>query len=150
MQNVYEWELHGVIHQPPIPVVEEGKPVPPIAPKSLYKLVSEHKDVTKVVITLNSVISSLKMDSTKVLAEMEQFKELWNEVGSPAAAGKGWRKGGLGAPPPPPATAVKVFGGRGDKVAAPCCSWKGLEKAGARILQYRRRGREDDDCLPHK
>ena len=81
VQNVYEWEQHGVIHQPPIPVVEEGKPIPPIAPRSLYKLVSEHKDVTKVVITLNSVISSLKMDSTKVLAEMDQFKELWNEVG---------------------------------------------------------------------
>ena len=48
LKNVYEWEQHGVIHQPPIIVAEEGKVLPPLAPKSLYKLVSEHKDVTKV------------------------------------------------------------------------------------------------------
>ncbi|XP_066028864.1 dynein axonemal heavy chain 5 isoform X2 [Pocillopora verrucosa] len=78
-QNVYEWEQHGVIHQPPIIVAEEGKVLPPLAPKSLYKLVSEHKDVTKVVITLSSVVSSLKMDATKILDEMDQFKELWNQ-----------------------------------------------------------------------
>ena len=47
-KNVYEWEQHGVIHQPPIIVAEEGKVLPPLVPKSLYKIVSEHKDVTKV------------------------------------------------------------------------------------------------------
>lgn len=48
LQHVYEWEQHGVIHQPPVIVAEEGKVLPPLAPKSLYKIVSEHKDVTKV------------------------------------------------------------------------------------------------------
>lgn len=37
-----------MIHQPPIIVAEEGKVLPPLVPKSLYKIVSEHKDVTKV------------------------------------------------------------------------------------------------------
>lgn len=32
------------------------------------------------VITLSSVVSSLKMDATKILEEMDQFKELWNQV----------------------------------------------------------------------
>ena len=32
------------------------------------------------VITLSSVVSSLKMDATKILDEMDQFKELWNQV----------------------------------------------------------------------
>ena len=36
--------------------------------------------VMQVVITLSSVVSSLKMDATKILEEMDQFKELWNQV----------------------------------------------------------------------
>ena len=72
--------MHSVIHQPPLPVVEEGKPVPPIPTRSLYKIVSEHKDVVKVVIVLNSIVSSFKVDAKDVLNEMDQFKELWNEV----------------------------------------------------------------------
>ena len=35
---------------------------------------------SQVVITLSSVVSSLKMDATKILEEMDQFKELWNQV----------------------------------------------------------------------
>ena len=50
---MYEWEQHGVIHQPPVIVAEEGKVLPPLAPKSLYKIVSEHKDVTKVIVPFN-------------------------------------------------------------------------------------------------
>lgn len=29
---------------------------------------------------MSSVVSSLKMDATKILDEMDQFKELWNQV----------------------------------------------------------------------
>lgn len=29
---------------------------------------------------MSSVVSSLKMDATKILEEMDQFKELWNQV----------------------------------------------------------------------
>lgn len=43
-----------MIHQPPIIVAEEGKVLPPLVPKSLYKIVSEHKDVTKVSMCLFS------------------------------------------------------------------------------------------------
>jgi dynein heavy chain len=77
---VYQWEKHDVIHQPPAPVVEEGKPTPPVVIKTLYRLVSEHKDVVKVVIVLNSIISSFKMDAKQVLSGMAQFEELWNQV----------------------------------------------------------------------
>ena len=61
-------------------MVEEGKPIPPVVIKSLYRLVSEHKDVVKVVIVLNSIISSFKMDAKQVLSGMAQFEELWNQV----------------------------------------------------------------------
>ena len=77
---MYQWEKHDIIHQPPAPVVEEGKPTPPVVIKSLYRLVSEHKDVVKVVIVLNSIISSFKMDAKQVLSGMAQFEELWNQV----------------------------------------------------------------------
>lgn len=77
---MYQWEKHDIIHQPPAPVVEEGKPIPPVVIKSLYRLVSEHKDVVKVVIVLNSIISSFKMDAKQVLSGMAQFEELWNQV----------------------------------------------------------------------
>ena len=80
LQHVYQWEKHDIIHQPPAPVVEEGKPIPPVVIKSLYRLVSEHKDVVKVVIVLNSIISSFKMDAKQVLSGMAQFEELWNQV----------------------------------------------------------------------
>ena len=80
LQRVYQWEKHDVIHQPPAPVVEEGKPTPPVVIKTLYRLVSEHKDVVKVVIVLNSIISSFKMDAKQVLSGMAQFEELWNQV----------------------------------------------------------------------
>jgi len=79
-KRVHEWRDHAVIHQPPIPVVEEGKPIPPVHPKSLYKIVSEHKDVVKVVIMLSSIVSTFKADCKDVLSEMDAFKELWNEV----------------------------------------------------------------------
>ena len=34
----------------------------------------------KVVIVLNSIISSFKMDAKQVLSGMAQFEELWNQV----------------------------------------------------------------------
>ena len=69
-----------MIHQSPLAVVEEGKPAAPIPLRSLYKIVSEHKDVAKVVIVLQSIVSSFKVGTNDVLKEMDQFKELWQEV----------------------------------------------------------------------
>ena len=53
-----------MIHQPPIIVAEEGKVLPPLVPKSLYKIVSEHKDVTKVYKCLLSAWLNSWMKST--------------------------------------------------------------------------------------
>ncbi|XP_069769393.1 dynein axonemal heavy chain 5 isoform X2 [Narcine bancroftii] len=47
--------------------------------KSVDKQISEHKDVTKVVIQLSSVISSLKSDATKILDNFSSFSHLWNQ-----------------------------------------------------------------------
>ena len=80
IQDVYEWRQHHMIHQLPIPVVEEGKPAPPAATRPLQKIVSEHKDVVKIVILLSSIISSSKVDAIKVLDNMKDFQELWIEV----------------------------------------------------------------------
>lgn len=48
--------------------------------KSLYKQVSEHKDVLKMVSMLSSIISSSKIEATKVLEQFKDFKKLWEEV----------------------------------------------------------------------
>ncbi|XP_067868157.1 dynein axonemal heavy chain 5 isoform X2 [Heterodontus francisci] len=47
--------------------------------KSLDKQISEHKDVTKVVIQLSSIISSLKTDATEILNNFSHFSHLWNQ-----------------------------------------------------------------------
>ena len=52
----------------------------PQTAKSLYKLVSEHKDVLKIVSVLSSIISSSKIEAAKVLASCKEFEELWVEV----------------------------------------------------------------------
>ena len=73
---MYEWEQHGIIHQPPVIVAEEGKVLPPLAPKSLYKIVSEHKDVTKVNVLCRLVLPMLFVRSVegKFLSKNETFK----------------------------------------------------------------------------
>ncbi|XP_077977872.1 dynein axonemal heavy chain 5-like isoform X2 [Glandiceps talaboti] len=47
--------------------------------KPLHKVISEHKDVIKVVIVLNSIISSFRTESQEVLEQFTQYSELWNE-----------------------------------------------------------------------
>ena len=48
--------------------------------KSLYKTVSEHKDVLKMVSMLSTIISSSKIEASKVLDVFNEFKKLWEEV----------------------------------------------------------------------
>ena len=50
--------------------------------KPLHKLVAEHKDVVKIVIQLNSIISILKPDIQDLLGQFSTFSELWDEVGT--------------------------------------------------------------------
>ncbi|GCC35016.1 hypothetical protein chiPu_0013494 [Chiloscyllium punctatum] len=47
--------------------------------KSLDKQISEHKDITKVVIQLSSIVSSLKTDGVEILDSFSHFAHLWNQ-----------------------------------------------------------------------
>ncbi|GCB62030.1 hypothetical protein scyTo_0004192 [Scyliorhinus torazame] len=47
--------------------------------KSLDKQISEHKDVTKVMIQLSSIVSSLKTDAVEILDNFSHFSHLWNQ-----------------------------------------------------------------------
>ena len=60
---------------------EEGaimKPATVIKP--LHKIISEHKDVLKIVIQLNSIISTFKSDIQEVLELFSQYGHLWEKV----------------------------------------------------------------------
>ena len=60
---------------------EEGtimKPATVIKP--LHKIISEHKDVLKIVIQLNSIISTFKSDIQEVLDLFSQYGHLWAKV----------------------------------------------------------------------
>ena len=48
--------------------------------KPLHKVISEHKDVVKIVIQLNSIISTFKADVTDSLDQYTKYNELWNKV----------------------------------------------------------------------
>ncbi len=48
--------------------------------KPLHKLVADHKDVVKIVIQLQSIVSTIKPEVTNVLAQYEVYSHLWSEV----------------------------------------------------------------------
>lgn len=48
--------------------------------KPLHKQIAEHKDVTKIVINLNGILSGMKPDANEVLKEFKKFEELWASV----------------------------------------------------------------------
>ncbi|XP_071801151.1 dynein axonemal heavy chain 5-like isoform X2 [Asterias amurensis] len=54
-------------------------PMLAVTQKPLHKVISEHKDVLKVVITLNNIIGSSKSECQEVLDSFKEFSELWNE-----------------------------------------------------------------------
>ena len=59
---------------------DEVKINPQSMVKPLHKLVAEHKDVVKIVIQLNSIISILKPDIQELLTQFNRFSELWDQV----------------------------------------------------------------------
>ena len=60
---------------------EEGaKLIQPTQVKPLHKVISEHKDVVKIVIQLNSIISTFKGDVQESLDVYTKYAELWNQV----------------------------------------------------------------------
>ena len=65
--------------------LEEKEDVTKIAPnmsqvKPLFKVISEHKDVVKIVIQLNSIISTFKGDVQESLDTFTGYSELWTAV----------------------------------------------------------------------
>ena len=48
--------------------------------KPLHKLVGDHKDVVKIVIQLQSIISTIKPEIGNVLKEYECYSHLWDKV----------------------------------------------------------------------
>uniref|UniRef100_H3AFE6 Dynein axonemal heavy chain 5 n=1 Tax=Latimeria chalumnae TaxID=7897 RepID=H3AFE6_LATCH len=58
---------------------DDSKLVKQLLLKPLDKQLSEHKDVIKVVIQLNTIISSLKADAVDVLENFSNFSGIWNQ-----------------------------------------------------------------------
>lgn len=60
---------------------EEGAMMKPSTViKPLHKIISEHKDVVKIVIQLNSIISTFKSDVQEVIESYGQYGHLWAKV----------------------------------------------------------------------
>lgn len=51
-----------------------------VVAKPLHKQIAEHKDVTKIVIQLNGILSGMKPDVAEVLKEFKIYEELWASV----------------------------------------------------------------------
>lgn len=59
---------------------EEAKMMPNSMIKPLHKIIAEHKDVTKIVIQLNSIITQNKMEAQEVLDIFTKDSHLWDKV----------------------------------------------------------------------
>ena len=59
---------------------EAAKLIQPTQIKPLHKVISEHKDVVKIVIQLNSIISTFKGDVQESLDVYTKYSELWTQV----------------------------------------------------------------------
>ncbi|XP_034335195.2 dynein axonemal heavy chain 5 isoform X1 [Magallana gigas] len=58
---------------------EEAKMMPNSMIKPLHKIIAEHKDVTKIVIQLNSIITQNKMEAQEVLDIFTKDSHLWDK-----------------------------------------------------------------------
>ncbi|KAK3724620.1 hypothetical protein RRG08_041104 [Elysia crispata] len=88
-QNMKLWE-HQILHQRQqqkemeqiaLDEKEEGAKMMPASAqaKPLFKVISEHKDVGKIVIQLNSIISTFKGDVQESLDNFTNYSELWTQ-----------------------------------------------------------------------
>ena len=59
---------------------DDVKIMPSTVIKPLHKIISDHKDVVKIVIQLNSIVSTYKVEVQEVLGEFVKYAELWNKV----------------------------------------------------------------------
>jgi dynein heavy chain len=72
-QQQKEWELNQEQNK------DSDKVVQQFTVKPLHRVIADHKDVIKVVIPLQSVISSNKVEVDEQLKEFDRFSELWKE-----------------------------------------------------------------------
>ena len=54
------------------------------APKQLHKIIAEHKDVNKLVISLNTSMSSFKEEVVGIMRNFTGFSELWEKEPEPS------------------------------------------------------------------
>lgn len=48
--------------------------------KPLHKIVADHKDVVKINLQLNGIVSTIKPEVTELLSQFSQYSELWDVV----------------------------------------------------------------------
>ncbi len=59
---------------------EEVKINPATVLKPLHKLISDHKDIAKIVIQLQSIVSTIKPEVQTLLGSFDNYSELWQQV----------------------------------------------------------------------
>lgn len=75
--NLPIWQEH---HDASADNAADEKAMQGVVAKPLHKQIAEHKDVTKIVIQLNGILSGMKPDVNEVLKEFKVFEELWASV----------------------------------------------------------------------
>jgi dynein heavy chain len=87
-QDLPEWKHSFKLKEQQIKEIEkqaaeEGEDVKAAvaakAPKPLYKIIAEHKDVNKLVISLSSALSSFKQEVQEIIKTFSGFSELWEK-----------------------------------------------------------------------
>ncbi len=53
-------------------------------PKQLYKIIAEHKDINKLVISFNTSMSSFKEEVVGIMKNFTGFSELWEKEPEPS------------------------------------------------------------------
>ncbi|KAJ8315371.1 LOW QUALITY PROTEIN: hypothetical protein KUTeg_007521 [Tegillarca granosa] len=91
--DIPQWD-HLLVHQKQqqkdleMAAVEQADEVAKVMPtsliKPLHKIISEHKDVVKIVIQLNSIISTFKLDVQEVLEVFSKYSHLWDKEPEPS------------------------------------------------------------------
>ena len=79
--NLPIWQEH---HDASADNAADEKAMQGVVAKPLHKQIAEHKDVTKIVIQLNGILSGMKPDVNEVLKEFKVFEELWASVSNHA------------------------------------------------------------------
>ncbi|GAB1610879.1 dynein axonemal heavy chain 5 [Argonauta hians] len=82
-QNIEPWKSFGsemtVQPEPDVDSIDEAKPAGEQTSKMFFKIISEHKDIVKIIIQLNSMLTIMKTEVQKVLKQFGKYSELWTQ-----------------------------------------------------------------------